>query len=106
MKSLTLLLCMYTESFNHKGKQLQSYSQECLSTLNATHEKNISGWDVHTSKKQTTMARRESKRVMVLRGRSARKARKAFTLWVLLPASHAPSMIIFVCHQVAFCETH
>ena len=52
------------------------------------------------------MARRESKRVMVLRGRSARNARKAFTLWVLLPASHAPSMIILVCHAVAICDTH
>ncbi len=52
------------------------------------------------------MARRESNRVIVLRGRNARKARKAFTLWVLLPASHAPSMITLVCRQVAFCETH
>lgn len=34
------------------------------------------------------MARRESKRVMVLRGRRARKARNAFTLCVLLPARH------------------
>jgi len=41
--------------------------------------------NILTSKKQTTMARKESKRVMVLRGLSARKARNAFTLWVLLP---------------------
>ncbi len=52
------------------------------------------------------MARRESNRVMVLRGRNARKARNAFTLWVLLPASHAPSMIILVRHEVAICVTH
>lgn len=38
-----------------------------------------------TSRKQTTIARRESKRVMVRKGRRARKARNAFTLWVLLP---------------------
>lgn len=97
---------MYTESLHHKDKQLQRYSQECLSILSWTHEQNISGYDIHTSKKQTTMARRESNRVMVLRGRSARKARNAFTLWVLLPASQAPSMINFVCHRIAFCETH
>lgn len=39
-----------------------------------------------TSKKQTTIALKESKRVMVLRGRRARSALSAFTLWVLFPA--------------------
>ena len=52
------------------------------------------------------MARRESNRVMVLRGRSARNARKAFTLWVLLPAGHAPSMIILARHAVANSDAH
>ena len=41
-----------------------------------------------TSKKQTTIARKESKRVIVLKGRSARKALRALTLCVLFPAGH------------------
>ena len=52
------------------------------------------------------MARRESNRVMVLKGRSARNARKAFTLWVLLPAGHASSMIILARHELAVSDAH
>ena len=42
------------------------------------------------------MARRESKRVMVLRGRRARKARNAFTLCVLLPARCTPYLQLYL----------
>lgn len=40
------------------------------------------------------MARRESNRVIVRRGLKARKARKAFTLWVLFPAHTSATLAV------------